>query len=54
MGKKYVILGGGGSFGLITADYLLKNTDCQGVTNIGRNPAKSECFTLNVGKGDKR
>jgi dTDP-glucose 4,6-dehydratase len=54
MGKKYVILGGGGSFGLITADYLLKNTDCERIINIGRNSAKSECFTLNVGKGDKR
>lgn len=54
MGKKYVILGGGGSFGLVTADYLLKNTDCDSVANIGRNSAKSECFTLNVGKGDKR
>jgi dTDP-glucose 4,6-dehydratase len=54
MGKKYVILGGGGSFGIHTADYLLKNADCEKVVNIGRNPAKDEPFSLNIGKGDKR
>lgn len=54
MAKKYVILGGGGSFGLHTADYLLKNADCEKVVNIGRNPVKDEPFSLNIGKGDKR
>lgn len=54
MAKKYVILGGGGSFGLHTADYLLKNADCERVVNIGRNPVKDEPFSLNIGKGDKR
>lgn len=54
MQKKYVILGGGGSFGLHTADYLLENTDCEKVINIGRNSARAEPFTLNIGKNDKR
>jgi len=40
MGKKYVLLGGGGSFGIHTADYLLKNADCEKVVNIGRNPCE--------------
>lgn len=52
--KTYVILGGGGSFGVHTAMYLLANTDAKKVISIGRNPEKQEAFSLNVGKGDKR
>jgi len=52
--KTYVVLGGGGSFGVHTAMYLLANTDARKVISIGRNPEKPEPFSLNVGKGDKR
>ena len=52
--KTYVVLGGGGSFGVHTAMYLLANTDAKKVIAVGRNPEKPEPFSLNVGKGDKR
>jgi len=54
MSKKYVVLGGGGSFGIQTSDYLLKHANPEKVISIGRNPAKPEPFTLGVGKGDPR
>lgn len=54
MGKKYVVLGGGGSFGLHTSEYLLKHANPEKVYGIGRNPARPEPFTLNIGKDDKR
>ena len=47
--KKYAILGGGGSFGIHTALYLLDHTDAQ-VIGIGRNPLRPEPFSLNVEK----
>lgn len=50
---RYCILGGGGSFGLHTAKYLLEN-GCERIISIGRNPPKLPCFTLGVGDGDKR
>ncbi len=50
---RYVILGGGGSFGLHTAKYLLEN-DAERVVSIGRNPPKLPCFTLGVGDDDER
>jgi dTDP-glucose 4,6-dehydratase len=52
--KTYVILGGGGSFGLHTAMYLLAHADAKKVISVGRNPEKPEPFSLNVGRGDKR
>ncbi|KAF0181180.1 MAG: dTDP-glucose 4 6-dehydratase [Limisphaerales bacterium] len=52
--KTYVILGGGGSFGIHTALYLLANADARKVICVGRNPEKPEPFSLNVGKGDPR
>lgn len=52
--KTYVILGGGGSFGIHTAMYLLANADAKKVISVGRNPEKPEAFSLNVGKGDPR
>src|SRR2546426_8347294 len=52
--KNYVVLGGGGSFGVHTAVYLLAHADPKKVISVGRNPEKAEPFSLNVGKGDKR
>jgi dTDP-glucose 4,6-dehydratase len=52
--KTYVILGGNGVFGIHTAFYLLKQADTKRVICVGRNPEKSEPFTLNLGKGDPR
>lgn len=48
MAKKYLILGGGGSFGIHTAFYLLDNADHDGVIGIGRNPLRDEPFSLNI------
>jgi dTDP-glucose 4,6-dehydratase len=52
--KTYVILGGNGVFGIHTAFYLLEQADTKRVICVGRNPEKSEPFTLNLGKGDSR
>src|SRR5256885_16972150 len=52
--KTYIILGGGGSFGVHTALYLLAQAGPKKVISIGRNPEKPEPFSLNVGKGDRR
>lgn len=54
MGKKFVVLGGGGSFGLHTSKYLLDHAKPEHVYGIGRAPAKLECFTLGIGDGDPR
>jgi dTDP-glucose 4,6-dehydratase len=54
MGKRYAVLGGGGSFGIHTSKYLLEQSDAERVIGVGRNPPRPEPFTLNVGKGDKR
>jgi len=52
--KKYAVLGGGGSFGLHTCQYLLDQPDTARVVSIGRNQPKPEPFTLNIGLNDKR
>ena len=52
--KTYVVLGGGGSFGIQTSKYLLEHANPKKVIAVGRNPERGEPFTLNVGKGDKR
>ncbi len=54
MKKKYVVLGGGGGFGLHTSKYLLEQDDTEKVIAIGRNNPKPEPFSLNIGKNDKR
>lgn len=54
MQKSYCVLGGGGSFGLLTAKYLLDNANPLKVISIGRSAPKLECFTLGVGDGDPR
>ena len=46
MGKRYAILGGGGSFGIHTALYLLDHADPKMVIGIGRNPMRPEPFSL--------
>ena len=48
MGRTYAILGGGGSFGIHTALYLLDHADPDLVLGIGRNPLRPEPFSLNV------
>lgn len=48
MSKKYLILGGGGSFGIHTAFHLLKNVDPKRVIGIGRNFLRSEPFSLGI------
>jgi dTDP-glucose 4,6-dehydratase len=52
--KTYVVLGGGGSFGIHASKYLLDHANPKKVIGIGRNPPKPEPFTLNVGKSDSR
>ena len=52
--KTYVILGGGGVFGVHTAFYLLEHANPKKVICIGRNPEKPAPFSLNLGKGDPR
>jgi dTDP-glucose 4,6-dehydratase len=54
MATKYVVLGGGGCFGISTSKYLLEQPGTERVIGIGRNPPKPAPFTLDVGKGDRR
>lgn len=51
-GKTYAILGGGGSFGLHAAFYLLDHAKPKKVIGIGRNPLRPEPFSLNIEKRD--
>lgn len=48
MTKTYAILGGGGSFGIHAAKYLLDHADPKKVIGIGRNPLRPEPFSLNI------
>ncbi len=48
MAKTYMILGGGGSFGIHTAFWLLRNANPKRVIGVGRNPLRSEPFSLGV------
>lgn len=47
-GKRYVVLGGGGSFGIHTALYLLREAEPERVYGIGRNPLRPEPFSLGI------
>jgi len=49
-GKTYAILGGGGSFGIHAALYLLDHAAPKKVIGIGRNPLRAEAFSLNIEK----
>lgn len=51
-GKTYAILGGGGSFGIHAATYLLDHANPKKVIGIGRNPLRPEPFSLNIEKRD--
>lgn len=53
MGKTYAVLGGGGSFGIHTALYLLDHANPKKVLGIGRNPLRDEPFSLNIEKHPK-
>ena len=52
MGKTYCILGGGGSFGIHAALYLLEHANPKKVIGIGRNILRPEPFSLNIDKAD--
>jgi len=49
-GKTYAILGGGGSFGIHAAFYLLDHANPKKVIGIGRNPLRQSAFSLDVDK----
>ena len=49
-GKTYAILGGGGSFGIHAAFYLLDHANPKKVIGIGRNPLRPEPFSLGIEK----
>lgn len=53
MSKTYAIIGGGGSFGIHAAKYLLENANPKKVIGIGRNPLRPEPFSLNIDKMEK-
>jgi dTDP-glucose 4,6-dehydratase len=50
MSKTYAILGGGGSFGIHAALYLLDHAAPRKVIGIGRNPLRPEPFSLGIEK----
>ncbi|MDP4025872.1 GDP-mannose 4,6-dehydratase [Methylobacterium sp. NEAU 140] len=50
--KTYAILGGGGSFGIHAAMYLLDHANPRKVIGIGRNPLRSKAFSLDIDKRD--
>jgi len=52
-GKTFCILGGGGSFGIHTAFWLLDYAEPKKVIGIGRNPLRPEPFSLNIEKREK-
>lgn len=52
MSKTYCVIGGGGSFGIHTALYLLDHANPKKVIGIGRNALRPEPFSLNVEKRD--
>jgi dTDP-glucose 4,6-dehydratase len=47
-GKTYAVLGGGGSFGIHAALYLLDHAEPKKVIGIGRNPLRPEPFSLSI------
>jgi len=52
--KSYLLLGGAGVFGNLTARFLLKQQHIEKVVAVGRNPRLPEAYSLNVGAGDRR
>ena len=51
--KKYMILGGGGSFAIHTALHLAKKEDTKKIISVGRNLLRDEPFSLNLSAHDK-
>ncbi len=51
--KTYVILGGGGSFGIHAALYLLDQPNTKKVIGIGRNPLRPEAFSLGIDRRER-
>ena len=51
--KTYLILGGNGVFGVHAARYLLDNANPKKVICVGRNPEKSEPFTLGINRDSR-
>ena len=51
---KYLILGGGGVFANQTSKFLLEQNSTKKVIAVGRNPRLPQCYSLNVGKGNKK
>lgn len=52
MAKTYAILGGGGSFGIHAAMYLLDHANPRKVIGIGRNPLRGPAFSLSIDRRD--
>lgn len=50
MARTYCILGGGGSFGIHAAMYLLDHANPKKVIGVGRNPLRPEPFSLGIEK----
>lgn len=50
MAKTYCILGGGGSFGIHAAMYLLDHANPKKVIGVGRNPLRPGAFSLDIDK----
>lgn len=51
---KYLILGGNGIFGVHLTMYLLKNHPQAHIISVGRNPEKTDAFSLHRGIADER
>ena len=51
--KTYMVLGGGGSFGIHTSSYLLDHARPKKVIGVGRNLLRSEPFSLGIERRDK-
>ena len=51
---RYLIIGGAGIFALHTINEILSHKETTKVLSIGRNPKRSNAFTLGVGEGDER
>lgn len=53
MGKRWLVLGGGGSFGIHTALWLLDHAEPEKVIGVGRNPLRPGAFSLGVEGRDR-
>ena len=53
MGKKYAVIGGGGSFGIHASLWLLDNAEVEKVIGIGRQPLRPEPFSLKIESLDR-